>query len=302
MKVKLLSTLLLISSLSFSQVTTIINPSKDNSIFSENSTSNGQGSLFSGAISNGNSRRALLSFDLNSIPTGAVITNVSLELTITRSRSSNTPYTLHRLTTDWGEGASLATGAGGQGAPAQAPDATWQEAMFSSTAWNTPGGDFDAVASSTTQISANDATAVFSGADLVTDVQNWLDGTNSNNGWIVIGDETGSRNASRFDSREGASAPQLSITYNNTASITATPMAQRLKLSPNPARNFLLIDIAQNTDPIHLEVFNLLGNRIIEDRRPVSSSYRVDFELPSGVYILKVSTDQEQVSRKFVIK
>ena len=302
MKTILLCSILLISSLVHSQITTTLSPSKDNSIFSENTNSNGQGSLFSGAISNGNSRRALFSFDLSSIPAGAVITDVSLELTITRSRSSNTPYTLHRVTTDWGEGASLATGQGGLGATAQAPDATWQDAMLGTVTWNTAGGDFDAASSSTTQISSNDVVATFTGTDLVQDIQNWVDGVNSNFGWILIGDESGSRNASRFDSREGTAPPQLTVTYNDTASVSQSSLNELVTVSPNPANDFLQIDITQNTHPIDFEIYDLLGHRVFEDRRAGESSYRFNFNLPSGVYILKIANNHKHVSRKFIVK
>ncbi len=302
MKSKLLFSLLLISGITYSQVTTVLSPSKDNSIFSENTNSNGQGSLFSGAISNGNSRRALLAFDLSSIPAGAVITDVSLELTITRSRSSNTPYTLHRLTTDWGEGASLATGQGGLGAPAQAPDATWQDAMLGTVTWSTAGGDFVSTSSSTTPISSNDVTALFTGTDLVDDVQDWVDGVNSNFGWILIGDESGSRNASRFDSREGTAPPQLTITYNDTASVLQISFNEMVTVSPNPARDFLQIDITQNTHPINFEIYDLLGHRVFEEHRAANSSYHLNFDLPSGVYIIKVASIQGRVSRKFMVR
>src|SRR5207302_838656 len=55
------------------------------------------------------------------------------------------------------------------------------------------------------------------------DVQNWLSSPGSNFGWIVIGDESGTGTAKRFDSRENSTAsnqPALTIDYTtggNTA-------------------------------------------------------------------------------------
>ncbi|HEX3111894.1 MAG TPA: hypothetical protein VHU20_01370, partial [Candidatus Eisenbacteria bacterium] len=74
--------------------TVTLTPSKDNTIFSESgSLSSGVGNaLYSGEINNGSLRRALLAFDVSSIPTGAVIDSVQLVLTVT-----NTPETTPRL-------------------------------------------------------------------------------------------------------------------------------------------------------------------------------------------------------------
>ena len=48
---------------------------------------------------------------------------------------------------------------------------------------------------------------------MVADVQSWLDNPASNFGWLVLGDETASATAKRFDTRESASPPMLTIQY-----------------------------------------------------------------------------------------
>jgi hypothetical protein len=51
---------------------------------------------------------------------------------------------------------------------------------------------------------------------LVADVQAWVNGTASNYGWIVIGNESGAGTAKGFASREATTTsqrPQLTITY-----------------------------------------------------------------------------------------
>jgi len=45
------------------------------------------------------------------------------------------------------------------------------------------------------------------------DVQSWLDDPASNFGWLVFGDESQILTAKRFDTRESASPPLLTIIY-----------------------------------------------------------------------------------------
>ncbi|MGB5981273.1 MAG: DNRLRE domain-containing protein [Nonlabens sp.] len=302
MKKILLSILVLTAGIIYAQTTVTLNPVKDNSIFSESSNSNGQGSLFSGAISNGNSRRALITFDLGVIPAGATISDVSLEFTITRSRASNTPYTLHVITSDWGEGASAASGQGGQGATAQAPDATWQDAMLGTASWTTPGGDFVATESATTNLTNGDSNAIFTSTGLASDVQNWLDGTTSNFGWILIGDESGSRNAVRFDSREDTNPPLLTVTYTTTASVQDQTLSDKISVGPNPTSDYFKISIDQNVLPMELYIYDVLGNKVFDAKRPAASIYNFNANLPSGIYILKINQGNETATRKLIVR
>jgi hypothetical protein len=198
-----------------------IMPSQDNTMFEEDSAeSNGQGTyLFSGRTGSRNgfaSRRALLSFDVGSvIPAGSVITSVTLEMKMDRTVTGSFPFSLHRLTRSWGEGASNAVGVEGAGDQAEAGDATWVHAFYPNENWSTPGGDFVAVASATRDVGA---TGIYSwtGSGLVEDVQSWLENPLENFGWILIG-PTDVTSAKRFLSSEAFSAadrPKLTIGYS----------------------------------------------------------------------------------------
>ena len=52
---------------------------------------------------------------------------------------------------------------------------------------------------------------------MVADVQSWLDNPASNFGWLVLGDETAIATAKRFDTRESASPPVLTIRIHTRA-------------------------------------------------------------------------------------
>src|SRR5215212_661288 len=91
--------------------TVIIEPSQDNTIYQNfPGNSNGAGiNLFSGSSGGGSPRRALLKFDIASvIPASSTITSVTLSLLVNRTNSGNTTMELHRLSQNWGEGASNA--------------------------------------------------------------------------------------------------------------------------------------------------------------------------------------------------
>lgn len=120
---------LLLAAPTSAQTIISLTPEKDNTLFeaADGSLSNGAGpSLFSGVTSSGNIRRALLKFDLSGmVPSGATITGASLTLNMSKTTAGAETLTLHRVLTDWGEGASVSSGGGGAGAPAQTGDATW---------------------------------------------------------------------------------------------------------------------------------------------------------------------------------
>lgn len=203
-----------------SQITINLNPDKDNSIYSENTNSNGTGNLYSGETCSGNSRRALLHFDIaGNIPSGATITAVTLTLNCIENGSSsvNEAYNLHPVTSEWGEGTSFGTGVGG---PAVFPDANWQNAMVG-TPWTTTGGDFTASVA-TTNLTAALGNYDWSSPGMITNVQDWLTTPSSNDGWILIGDESATCTARRFGSEESGIDPVLTITYECTTAPTAT--------------------------------------------------------------------------------
>lgn len=181
------------------------------------SLANGSGdAMFVGRTRQGNVRRALVSFDVSSIPAGSVITDVSLQLWMAQTTSGPVDVSAFRLTSDWGEGPSVGDGVGGgMGSDAQTGDVTWLHTFFNTGLWATPGGDFAGAASATAEVDQA-AYCIWSGAGMVADVQAWVDGTAGNFGWILIGNETTSGSAKRFGSSESFDSgawPKLVVEY-----------------------------------------------------------------------------------------
>ncbi len=164
-------------------------------------------------------RRGLIAFDVSSVPAGVTITSVSLTLHMSRTISGAQNIQMRRVLADWGEGTSAAGRGEGGGAPVTTNDATWVHRFFNSATWTTPGGDFSTTVSATTAVSGI-ANYTWSGTGLVADVQAWVDGTASNFGWILLGNEVSIGTAKRFDSSENSTVafrPSLVVQFMPTA-------------------------------------------------------------------------------------
>lgn len=211
------------------QTSVILPASQDNTIHSNLIyNSNGAGDNFtSGTIINGSIRRALLRFDLSVIPAGATITAATLGLVMNKTVSAAIDISLYKLNASWGEGASQAVGADGQGVAALAGDATWvcsfaNGAGGCSSSWITPGGVFTASPSATTSVTDVGAYS-WSSTQMTNDLQGWVNNAATNYGWIIRSDEIILQSAKRFSSRTNpiiTERPTLSVTYTTVTPVT----------------------------------------------------------------------------------
>ena len=165
------------------------NPIHDTTIFS-NATGNSNGAdpvLVIGKTYINGYRRAVLRFDVTSIPSGATVTSATVRFRDvspsgvggasapgTQLTGSQT-FQFRRLTTSWIEGD--ANGSSGIGSSTNVNGG----ATFNSP-WSTNGGDF--VATSATIFVDNSPGDFVTSGSVVSDVQAWVDGT-SNNGWLL---------------------------------------------------------------------------------------------------------------------
>jgi len=225
------------------QSTLVLQAAKDNTIWDIQNgayNSNGAGQhLFAGVNASANTRRALVAFDLSSIPAGSSINSATLQLTLSRTRAENEPTSLYRLLANWGEGSSNAPSAEGTGATAKPTDATWIHRFFDTDFWSSPGGDFTPTPTATTVIQGQNGPYTWTNAALAADVQAWLNTPASNFGWIVRGSESQIQSAMRFDSREHPTAvnrPQLTIIYTPPASMGACCLSEGMCQLVSPAQ------------------------------------------------------------------
>jgi hypothetical protein len=214
--------------------TATFTPDKDNTLFqtTAGNLSDGSGqALYAGRTGQSNTslqiRRALLHFNLSSIPAGATITSASLRLTAeNRGQNGDRTMTLHMLLQDWGQGSSTGGGSGGgAGGPALLNDATWLYRFYVPTSpgtsqpWTTSGGSFSSTSSGTATCPNLGGNFTFNGnssSQMVADIRAWLANPTNNFGWELSGDESTAYTAKRIYSREYsvvASRPTLTITY-----------------------------------------------------------------------------------------
>lgn len=192
---------------------------RDTSIYDDGvgNLANGAGQgLFAGRSGVPQTSRALLAFDIAAaVPAGATINSVSLRLVKGAGPTAAHTMSLFKITSDWGEGTTVASGGGGGGGPATTGSATWVHTFFNTQTWTTAGGDFAAAASGSVSVAATGAYS-WSSAGMVADVQAWLNSGATNFGWMLRGTETGQGTANRFASREStveADRPLLTIDY-----------------------------------------------------------------------------------------
>ena len=209
--------------------TVSIEAGADNTLYEDSlqAVSNGSGAIILAGRINADvdsMRRTLLYFDVaGNLPHGAIVEAVTLNLYLERGNGGVREIRVHRLLTDWGEGASTVNG-GGQGAPAEPGDATWEHTFYPDAWWGRDGGLYVGRVSASQQVgtdgASNDIPASCSWGStdrLVDDVRRWLRDPASNFGWILIGDESVKQTAKRFVSRDSVNTdlrPSLSVTYS----------------------------------------------------------------------------------------
>ena len=265
--------------------TVTINPSKDNILLQANPSdlSCGVGnSLYigrTGGSSGGLHNRSAIAFDLTTagIPAGSTITNAELQLRVTKSASISgsivpEPVTIHKLNIDWGEGASGdPCDLRNQVSPAAPGDTTWTHRVFPNVLWGTPGGtgDFEATASATTMVIGTGSDPMWSSAGMAADLQGWLDNPSTNFGWMMVGNEAKPlSSARRFASRHVGGAPQLTITFEQTANLSVAIAADSVSEGAGPAAT--TATVSRTGDTSNALVVTLASNDAGEATVPAS--------------------------------
>ena len=169
--------------------------------------------------------RGLIQFDLSAILAGAVVTSVTLRLTVTSiplaPASSN--FELHRLVQGWDD-----------------LESTWSLRLDPDENWAVPGGqggaDFSATSSGRVRVSGLGDYTFASTPELIADVNAWLANPATNHGWLVkTENESVGFMARRFASREGSSgAPVLEVRFE-------VPQPPRISSAEITAGHFCLL-------------------------------------------------------------
>ena len=211
------SLLVLCQAFAAQAATVILNPTADTTLQEAFPNNNfGDGTSFqAGGRRQGGRTRGLMLFDVaSSVPAGSTINSAALTLSVVGVPSGgfNSLFDLNRVLASWGEG----NGSDHGGSPAGANQTTWNNRFGTSgSPWTSAGGDFSATVSATRSITGFGSYTFSSTANLVSDVQGWLNSPANNFGWLLRSEsELTATSIRRFGSRDDPSnSPLLTITY-----------------------------------------------------------------------------------------
>ncbi len=242
----------------------------------------------SGTTQNSNYNRGLLRFDVaNSLPAGAKILSATLTLEVVGEPNEEFPaarFNLHRLLVPWGEGSQTNPPFGGLGvgSPASTNEATWTHRFaFTTNTWSQPGAgapvDYVSTITSGVTVGGVDQSpyTIPNTAQLVADLQLWVDQPATNFGWaLVCQQETTKFTARRFASREDPeNAPALEIHY------LVAPLLQQFQKAGN-ALSFTFV--AQPEQHYVIESSDALGPAAVW----TALAQVAPVELPTSVLVL----------------
>ncbi len=142
--------------------------------------------------------RALLKFDLTSIPTNATITGVTLTVMLFRSNTDPSEYDLNRVLVDWNE-----------------YEATWNN-RSAGTPWLAGGAQSGTEYVTDASVSAPVDDTIFSSPGMVSDAQLWVRNSATNFGWIMLPTGNLSGTGKQLGSRESEYTSVLTVEYTLT--------------------------------------------------------------------------------------
>ena len=287
----------------------LVGATKDNSIYQEGELSNGSGIyLFTGVTNRGNKRRALIKFDLsNSLPEGVMADSASLILAPSLVKTNGTSVNIYRLNAEWGEGSSDAGGEEGKGAPATEGDATWIKSTLTGDPWVKPGGDYDLESLASTSVSLG-AKAEFGSSSLTELVNSWINDPDNNYGVIVIGDESKSATAIRFNSREYSNSelwPMLKLYYKGANSSVSNKLnLDKLLIYPDQSSGDLMLKNDYGNLYGRVELYSITGSLLYSGRHHLrEGENRINSGIAqSGIYLYRIVTDVGILSGKLMFQ
>jgi endonuclease I len=86
--------------------------------------------------------------------------------------------------------------------------------------------------------------------------------------------------------------------WSNTLSIKNINNDLQVKMYPNPANDFINIEGLNNK--ANIEIFNAIGEKILEETR--FNNEKLNFNLASGIYLVKIVSENKSVIKKLVVQ
>lgn len=231
--------------------TTLQPPSKDAYVDQQNPTTNfgSATSLFIDGKTPGASAkliRTFIAFDLSSAPSGSIINSAKLQLFIYNAPAVTVPLETHRITDSWTEAGI-----------------TWDNQPVNTSL-------------ATTENSTGTTNNIFLSFDITTDVQAFVDGTATNNGWRIAdkneGTTGGGDRLTKFCSKEATTSdpdsdctterlPKLDIDYTlPLCELTATGSPAFGSLNPEDTAGDGQKTSLENTGNVGINSLSIKGD------------------------------------------
>lgn len=214
-----------------------VNPTSDCTIRQATpDSSDCTGSLLEVGSTGSAASRALLKFDISSIPKEVVVLNAELELYLdSRSTTNAATVDVHALTR------------------AFTSSATWNR-YDGTNSWTSPGGDY----LSPPAASRVDPQPAGSPQDWYPTklVQEWVDGTRTNNGFLLKTANEGVNQLYRFRSVENAPKPELDVYYEHRLGIYRQFTYESQQLGD---RREIAVNVANGNLTVHETDFHVAG-------------------------------------------
>lgn len=129
---------------------------------------------------------------------------------------------------------------------------------------------------------------------------------------VALINETDDMGKVYFATKEnGANAPKLKVTGtttnksgkllgNNTPEVTTKVDMQ---LYPNPTNGKFIIDLSGTVSPFSVTIFNLTGKEVYRTK-PLGTGKSITLypQLPAGVYLIRVVSNEHQLSKTLIVK
>lgn len=84
-------------------------------------------------------------------------------------------------------------------------------------------------------------------------------------------------------------------------SISSLGLANSLSVYPNPANNLLNVDFSEISDIYHVSLYDLSGKEVFVESSELSKIVISTNTLEAGIYLLKVKSDKEVLSKRVII-
>jgi hypothetical protein len=89
--------------------------------------------------------------------------------------------------------------------------------------------------------------------------------------------------------------------------VSESVLSTGLNISPNPAKDLtqLQFDLSERLDNVHLQIYNVLGNKVYQQQLGDIQNQSIDLDLShlsAGTYLIQVFNTEEQITKKIIIE